>query len=89
MAQAGARFANSLLLALKGEKGIVEPTFVYNKDGPAEYFATNVELGKNGVEKIHTVGNLSAHESKLMTAAVDELNKNIKKGVEFVKNAAK
>ncbi len=87
MAQAGARFANSLLLALKGEKGIVEPTMVYNKEGPAEFFAANVELGKNGVEKIHPVGKLSEHETKLMAAAVDELNKNIKKGVEFVKNA--
>ena len=48
MAQAGARFANSLMRAMKGEKGIVEPTYVLSdavaKDG-VSYFATNVELG--------------------------------------------
>lgn len=48
MAQAAARFANSLMRALKGEKNIVEPTFVFSdvakKDG-IDYFATNVELG--------------------------------------------
>ena len=48
MAQAGERFATSLLKALKGEKGIVEPSYVYSpvakKDG-IDWFATNVELG--------------------------------------------
>jgi malate dehydrogenase len=48
MAQAGARFANSLMRAMKGEKGIVEPTYVLSdvaaKDG-VSFFATNVELG--------------------------------------------
>lgn len=88
MAQAGARFANSLIRALKGEKGVVEPTYVLSdaakKDG-VEYFATNVELGKEGVAKIHPIGKLSAFEQKLYEAAVPELKANIAKGVEFVK----
>lgn len=45
---AGERFTSSLLKALSGVKGIVEPTYVYSpvakKDG-VEFFATNVELG--------------------------------------------
>ncbi|KAI8908586.1 malate dehydrogenase, NAD-dependent [Gorgonomyces haynaldii] len=86
MAQAGARFADSLLRALGGEKGIVEPSFVQSpvaqKDG-VEFFATNVELGKDGVEKIHPIGPLSAYEQELYKAVVPELKKNIAKGVEF------
>ncbi|KAJ3412744.1 Malate dehydrogenase, cytoplasmic [Chytridiales sp. JEL 0842] len=88
MAQAGARFTDSLLRALEGEKGIVEPTFVESpvasKDG-AQYFSTNVELGVNGVEKIHPLGALSEYEQKLYEAAVPELQKNIAKGVQHVK----
>jgi malate dehydrogenase len=91
MAQAGARFTDSLLRALEGEKGIVEPTFVESpvaaKDG-ALYFSTNVELGVNGVEKIHPLGALSEYEQKLYEAAVPELQNNIAKGVSHVKKAS-
>ena len=48
MAYAGAKFTDSLLKALSGQKGVVVPTFVksdlYAKDG-IEYFSSNVELG--------------------------------------------
>ncbi|KAJ3043439.1 Malate dehydrogenase, cytoplasmic [Rhizophlyctis rosea] len=87
MAQAGARFTDSLLRALGGEKGIVEPTFVYSdvarKDG-VEWFSTNVELSPNGVGKIHPIGPLSDYEQTLYKAAVPELIKNIEAGVAFV-----
>ncbi|KAL2918329.1 Malate dehydrogenase, cytoplasmic [Polyrhizophydium stewartii] len=90
MAQAGARFTNSLLKALEGQKGIVEPTFVFSpvaqKEG-ADFFATNVELGTGGVAKIHPVGPMSDYEQKLYAEAVVELKKNIAKGVQFVKGA--
>jgi malate dehydrogenase len=86
MAQAGARFASSLLRALKGESGIIEPCYVHSpvalKDS-CEFFATNVQLGKNGVEKIMPVGKLSDFETKIYNDAVVELKGNIKKGVEF------
>lgn len=46
MAFAGARFTISLLRALGGERGIIEPTFVESNVVPGvAYFATNVELG--------------------------------------------
>jgi malate dehydrogenase len=38
-------------------------------------------LGKDGVEKIHPIGELSAYEKKLYDALVPELKNNIKKGV--------
>ncbi|KAJ3304183.1 Malate dehydrogenase, cytoplasmic [Kappamyces sp. JEL0829] len=89
MAQAGARFADSLLKAMNGAKGIVEPSYVVSpvaaKDG-IEYFSTNVELGPEGVAKVHPLGPVNAFEQGLYDAAVPELKSNIKKGVEFVKN---
>lgn len=76
-----------MLKALNGEKGIVEPTFVYSpvatKDG-VEYFSTNVELGPEGVAKIHPIGKVNAFEEELIKAALPELKKNIQKGVDFV-----
>ncbi|ORY53192.1 malate dehydrogenase [Rhizoclosmatium globosum] len=90
MAQAGARFTNSLLEALEGKKGVVEPTYVYSPvaapDGAA-WFSTNVELGVNGVEKIHPLGALSDYEKKLYAEAIPELQKNIKKGEQHVNKA--
>ncbi|RKP15420.1 malate dehydrogenase [Piptocephalis cylindrospora] len=88
MAFAGARFTQSLLRATVGkETGVVEPTFVQSPvmaDKGVEYFATNVELGPDGVKNIQGLGSLSASEEKLIEAAVPELQKNIAKGVAFV-----
>ncbi|GHJ86328.1 hypothetical protein NliqN6_2730 [Naganishia liquefaciens] len=86
MGYAGAIFVNSLIRGMNGEKGVVEPTFVksplYESEG-VEYFSSNVELGANGVEKIHPVGQLSAEEEELLKACLPDLKKNIAKGVEF------
>ncbi|KAJ1346781.1 malate DEHYDROGENASE, NAD-dependent [Parelaphostrongylus tenuis] len=85
MAVAGARFANALLRGIKGEKN-VQCTFVASDAVKGvDYFATPVELGPNGVEKILGVGKVSPFEQQLIDAAVSELNKNISKGVSFVK----
>ena len=48
MAYAGAKFTGKLLRGLKGEKGVITPTFVrspYFEDQGIEYFSSNVELG--------------------------------------------
>jgi malate dehydrogenase len=88
MAMAGARFAESLLRAAQGEKGVTEPTFVDSplyKDQGVDFFASQVELGPDGVEKIHPVGKLTSHEESLLQACLGDLKKNIQKGVDFVK----
>ncbi|KAI0337539.1 malate dehydrogenase [Trametopsis cervina] len=87
MAYAGAKFTDALLRGLNGEKGVITPTFVKSplyEDQGIEYFSSNVELGPNGVEKIHPVGPLSAEEEKLLEACLPELKKNIEKGKAFV-----
>lgn len=89
MAYAGARFAESLLKAAQGVKGVVEPSFVESplyKDQGIDFFASRVELGPNGVEQILEVGKISPYEEKLLEACLADLKKNIKKGVDFIKN---
>jgi len=87
MAYAGAKFTNSLLRGLNGEKGVITPTFVKNPLYAAQgvdFFSSLVELGSNGVEKIHPIGSLSPEEEKLLEACLPELKKNIQKGKDFV-----
>ncbi|KAI1383721.1 malate dehydrogenase-like protein [Hypoxylon trugodes] len=87
MAMAGARMAESLLRAAQGEKGVVEPSFVDSplyKDQGIDFFASKVELGPNGVEKVFPVGDIDGNEEKLLEACLGDLKKNIEKGVAFV-----
>ncbi|TFK63985.1 malate dehydrogenase [Pluteus cervinus] len=89
MAYAGAKFTHALLRGLNGEKGVVTPTFVKSPlyaDQGIDFFSSNVELGPNGVEKIHEIGPLTAEEQKLLEACLPELKKNIEKGKAFVAN---
>jgi len=86
MAYAGAEFANSVLKGLRGDKGNAECTFVQSEIVPGlAYFSSRVELGKDGVEKIHPLGSLSAFEEELLEKCKVELKANIAKGVEFGK----
>jgi len=85
MAYAGALFADSCLRAMLGEKGIAEYTYVASDVVPElKYFASKVELGKDGVAKIHGVGKTSDYEAAALKAMVAELKDSIKKGEDFV-----
>jgi malate dehydrogenase len=44
-----------------------------------DFFASKVELGKDGVSKIHGLGELSDWEKDLLDACVKDLAANIKK----------
>lgn len=89
MAYAGARFTDRILRALKGEKGLVECTYVESTVVPGvQYFSSPVELGPGGVSKILGYGKLDAFEQKKLDEMIPELKSNIAKGVEFVKNNA-
>ncbi|KAF2107509.1 malate dehydrogenase-like protein [Lophiotrema nucula] len=94
MAYAGFRFAEKVLKAIKGEKGIVEPSYVYlpgisggdaiSKITGQEYFSVPIELGPSGAEKaIDVVSSANDYEKKLLEAAYTGLAGNIQKGVEF------
>ncbi|KAI0033510.1 NAD-malate dehydrogenase [Vararia minispora EC-137] len=100
MAYAGAEFAFKVLRALRGEKGIVAPTYVNldaDKSGgdalkkeigqDLDYFSANVEIGPEGVAKIHPLGEITEYEQGLIKAAVPELAKNIETGVAFIQSS--
>jgi len=87
MAYAGARFTHSILRALKGEKGVVECCYVESNVVPGvSFFSSRVELGANGVEKIHGLGQLDDFEKKKLEEALPELKASIEKGVQYVRN---
>ncbi|OIW33861.1 malate dehydrogenase [Coniochaeta ligniaria NRRL 30616] len=94
MAYAGYRFTEKLLKALKGAKGLVEPSYVYLPGIPGgkeiaekvgvEFFSVPIELGPNGAEKaVDILGDLTAKEKTLLEAAIKGLKGNIEKGVTF------
>ena len=87
MAQAGARFAGSVLNGLAGETDVIEPTFIDSplfKSEGVEFFSSKVTLGPEGVKEIHPLGSLSPAEEEMVATAKETLIKNIKKGVDFV-----
>ncbi|CRK99511.1 CLUMA_CG012830, isoform A [Clunio marinus] len=84
MAYAGARFAISLIRAMRGESNIIECAYVRSDVTEAKYFATPLILGKNGIEKNLGYGTLNAFEQELLANALPELKKNIQKGEDFV-----
>ncbi|KAI1296185.1 hypothetical protein EDD11_007515 [Mortierella claussenii] len=103
MAYAGARFALGLLQAtVAGQTGLVESTYVNlaaDEDSEAvkafkektglDYFAQDVEFGKEGVKRIVPLpGKISAYEQELLDAAIPELKGNITKGVTFITDSA-
>jgi malate dehydrogenase len=84
MAYAGNRFITSILQALHGESGIIECAFVRSDETEAKYFSTPILFGKEGVEKNLGLGKLIETEVNAIKAGLPELQKNIKKGEEFV-----
>ncbi|KAJ2906704.1 putative malate dehydrogenase protein [Zalerion maritima] len=97
MAFAGFRFAEKLLKAIKGEKGLVEPTYVYLPGVPGgkevaevvgcDFFSVPVELGPNGAEKAtNPLAGITEKEKELLAACTKGLKGNIEKGVTFAHN---
>ncbi|VDO23742.1 unnamed protein product [Brugia timori] len=84
MALAASKFVESLLRGLRGEKSIQCAYVASDACSGVDYFATPLEFGKNGVEKVLGMGKLSTYEQSLVAAAVPELKKNISKGLKFV-----
>ncbi|KAI0024872.1 malate dehydrogenase [Xylariomycetidae sp. FL0641] len=97
MAYAGFRFAEKVLKAVKGEKGLVEPSFIYLPGVPGgdaiakasgcDFFSVPVELGPNGVEKVtNPLDGLTDKEKTLLDACLKGLKGNIEKGINFAHN---
>lgn len=84
MAYAAARMAESTLLALNGEEGILECTFVQSDLVPGlPYFASKVKLGVDGIEEILPLGELTPYEQQALEELKPLLQKNIEAGVNY------
>jgi malate dehydrogenase len=83
MAFAGKHFASRLMSAMKGEKDVIECTFVENDLTSAPYFSTKVRLGPNGAEEVLPFGPLSASETSGLEKLVPDLIVQANKGIAF------
>lgn len=81
-AEAAYRLAKKVLKGLNGESPIVY-SYVKSDLGKADYFSSKLQLGKNGVEKNLGIGKLSPFEEDALKKLIPDLQKSIKKGIEF------
>lgn len=82
MAYAGYVFTENLLKAIRGER-IVQCAFVQSSLTDASFFASPVRIGKDGVEEILPLGELSPYEKMWFDKMMPELKGQIQKGVAF------
>merc|ERR1711862_1000590 len=82
MAYAGARLANAVLSGLAGVE-VTECAYVESKITDLPYFASKVTFGKNGADRVHPVGKLSAHEQKRLEEMKPTLKEEIEAGLEY------
>ncbi|CAI5462244.1 unnamed protein product [Closterium sp. Yama58-4] len=80
---AAASFTNSLLKALNGE-AVTEYAYVASSVTDAPFFASKVQLGPNGVEKVFPVEEASLGEQKDIERAVRLIEEDIAKGISFM-----
>lgn len=86
MAQAAARFSDSAIRAIRGEKGIVECAYVASSVTDMPYFASPVRLGTSGIVEFLPLPRLSALEKANFQEMKRELLDSIEKGAKFVKS---
>merc|ERR1712039_611652 len=83
MAYSGARLGKAVLSGLAGVPK-VQCAYVESTAQPGmKYFASKVEFGKNGVEKVLPVGKLSEHEKNRLEELTPILKGEIDDGLEY------
>jgi len=88
MAYAGASFTDLVIRGLNGESNLVACSFVESdvaSNFGLPFFASPVELGKEGVYRARPIGPIDAFEQQKLEAMVPELKASIEKGVAFGK----
>ncbi|RNE99731.1 malate dehydrogenase [Trypanosoma conorhini] len=84
LAHAVLEWSVSMLKALRGDRGIVECSFVEStvrKETP--FFASRVELGEEGVARLLPMGALTAYETELVETAVPLIAGDVEAGLRF------
>jgi malate dehydrogenase len=84
MAWAGYKFTQQVLKAASGAKGVVECAFVESTLFPnTRFFASPVQLGPEGVEKILPLPKFDAFEQTKVNEMLPQLQGEIEKGIKF------
>lgn len=84
MAYAGFLFTENVIKAMNGAEDVVQCAYVESDLTDAEYFASPVKFGKNGIEEVLGFGELSAYEQQWFDKMLPDLKKQIQKGKDFV-----
>merc|ERR1711982_95154 len=85
MAYAGSRLGKAILAGFNGT-ATTECAYVMSNVMPElPYFTSKVTFGKNGVEKVHPIGKLNAHETTRLKEACDQLKDEIQAGLNYAK----
>lgn len=88
VAFAASDFIVSQLKAMRGDVGISEFTLVESSMFPeTPFFSSRVELGREGVHRIHPMGKLTAYENELIEAALPEIAKDVAAGVAMARSS--
>jgi len=82
MAFAGARLARAVLAGLSGEAP-TECAYVESTVTGLPYFASKVTFGPDGVQTVHPIGDLSAHEKSRLEGMMPTLKEEIDVGLEY------
>merc|ERR1719224_386815 len=83
MGYTGAHFADRVMAGLAGESGVVECSFVESTITEAKFFASRVALGKEGVETVHDIGEITDYEKKLIADIMPDLVAQAEKGFKW------
>merc|ERR1712066_1082342 len=83
MAYAGARLGKAVLAGLNGTPTTECAYVISDVMAECPYFTSKVTFGKNGVEKVHGIGELNPYEEKRLAEAVAALKLGIKTGTDF------
>jgi len=82
MAYSGARFGSAVLSGLAGTP-TTECAYVASDVTELPYFASKVTFGLSGVEQVHGLGSLNAHEEKRLEEVKAALKLEIATGLEY------
>lgn len=82
MGYAGARLGSAVLASMAGTP-TTECAYVQSSVTELPYFASKVTFGKDGVETVHPLGELSAHERTRLAEMTPTLKEEIDAGLEY------
>ncbi|XP_016925733.4 uncharacterized protein [Drosophila suzukii] len=89
MAYAGAHFVGSLLRGIGGQEGVIECAFVASELTDPPFFASPLELGKDGIKRYIPLPQMSDSEKEALEKLLPILRKNAEEGIQFAKNYLK